>query len=163
MPVDDSLLRSVRPRSSILDELDRVAAPETPKNENQDDLPGPDKLSPLPQPGDPYQAHSHSDRKPLPTVRFVMRDGTFEGFAYGDMRRFRMAPSADPGSGPVIELRFVAEETTEVRIEGRKLDKLFDLVGYHKIAWIRELPPKLGFTDPTEPVVTRITIRPLEL
>lgn len=159
MAVDDSLLRNpVRQRSSILDELDRVAAPPQEQNEQKNDLPELEKLSPLPHPGDPYQAHSRADRKPLPTLRFVLRDGSFEGFAYGDMRRFRMMPSADPGSGPVIVLVFVEEERTEVRIEGRNLDKLFDLIGYHKISWVRELPPKLGFIDANEAVVTRITI-----
>src|SRR5579883_2437067 len=156
MALDDSLLRVPRPRSSLLEELDRAPTTTTTPQESEapDDLPGPERLSPLPRPEDPYRAHSRADRRPVPTLRFALRDGAFDGFAYGDLRRFRMAASDNPGAAPAIVLRFIQEETTEVRIEGKNLDRLFDLVGHHKVSWIREL----GFVDPKEAVVTRITI-----
>jgi hypothetical protein len=51
---------------------------------------------------------------------------------------------------------------TEVRIEGRNLDQLYDTITFERISWVRELPASRDFRATTEPVVHRITILPIE-
>ena len=120
-------------------------------------LPAVDDLIPLPQPGDPYKAHSRPDNKPLLTLRFLLKDSSVEGFAYSDLRRIRLLPGK-PGGGPVLVLRFVEAVVTDVRIEGLRLDAMHDYLGYHRLAWIRELPPGKMIADKTAAAVTGITI-----
>ena len=38
-------------------------------------------------------------------------------------------------------LRFADVVPMEVAMAGRNLDELYDHLGYHKIAWVRALPP----------------------
>ena len=96
------------------------------------------------------------------TLRFLLHNSTVEGFAYSDLRRIRMLPADQPGGCPVLVLRFVEAVIVEVRIEGRHLDKLHDYLGYHRIAWVRELPPGKMLADKIAAVITGITIRQVE-
>ena len=156
---DDLLLRErVRPRSTLLD-LKPVAArgPDVPP-----EIPAMDDLAPLPQPGDPYQAYARPENKSLLMLRFLLRDTSVEGFAYSDLRRTRMLPGGDPGGAPVLVLRFVEAIVTEVRIEGRHLDLLADMLAYHRVAWLRELPPGKMHHEKNAAVLTRITLSELE-
>lgn len=120
-----------------------------------------DKLPPLPRPGDPYEPYPRASTKMLPTVHFLV--GTaIEGFAYGDLRRLRMIDADDPGQGPVILLYFAAMVPKEVRIEGRHLETLYDLLGQHRLRWVREWPPGRGFADPKSTVITQIKPKVLD-
>lgn len=121
-----------------------------------------DTVVPLPQPGDPYKAHARPDNKALLMLRFLLRDASVEGFAYSDLRRTRMQPGNDPGSGPVLVLRFVEAAVTEVRIEGRHLDVLADMLSYHRVAWLRELPPGKMHHEKNAAVITLITVVTLD-
>lgn len=160
---DDTLLQQrVRPRSTLL-ELKPPAAPVAEAAAKAPpDIPAIDDLVPLPQPGDPYKAYARPDNKALLMLRFLLRDGVVEGFCYADLRHTRMQPGDDPGGGPVLVLRFVEAVMTEVRIEGRHLDTLADLVAYHRIAWLRELPPGKMHHEKNAAVITKITITVLE-
>jgi hypothetical protein len=164
MAMDDDLLERVRPRSTLLD-LKPVAVrkpePDAPGG-LAPDLPAMDDLVPLPQPGDAYKAYARPENKSLLMVRFLLRDASVEGFAYSDLRHTRMGPGDDPGGGPVLVLRFVEAVITEVRIEGRHLDVLADLLAYHRVAWLRELPPGKMSHEKNVAVITRITIAALE-
>ena len=125
-------------------------------------LPAVDDLIPLPQPGDPYKAHARPDNKPLLTLTFLCKDSVEEGFAYSDLRRIRLLPGK-PGQGPVLVLRFSTEAgIVEVRIEGLRHDAMRDYIRYHRIAWIRELPPGKPVMDNTAAVVTSISITQVE-
>jgi hypothetical protein len=118
-----------------------------------------DDLIALPQPGDPYKAHSRTDNKPLLMLRFVLTDSTVEVFSYADLRRIRLVPGGKPGEGPVLVMLFVE---ADVRVEGRRLDAMLDYLAYHRIAWVRELPPGKMLADKTAAVITRIVITELE-
>ena len=121
-----------------------------------------DDLASLPQPGDPYQAYARPENKSLLMLRFLLRDTSVEGFAYSDLRRTRMLPGDKPEDGPVLVLRFVEAVITEVRIEGRHLDLLADMLAYHRVAWLRELPPGKMHHEKNAAILTRITLTTLE-
>jgi hypothetical protein len=161
---DDTLPRErVRPKSTLLDfGKQAVALASDPAEDVPPGIPAIDDLAPLPQPGDPYKAYSRPDNKALLMLRFLLRDGSVEGFAYSDLRHTRMQTGDDPGGGPVLVLRFVEAVITEVRIEGRHLDVLADLLAYHRVAWLRELPPGKMLHEKNAAVLTRIAVRILE-
>jgi hypothetical protein len=161
---DDTLLRErVRPKSTLLD-FGKPAVTRGPDAaaEAPPDILAIDDLAPLPQPGDAYKAYARPDNKSLLMLRFLLRDAAVDGFAYSDLRHTRMQPGDDPGGGPVLVLRFVEAVVTEVRIEGRHLEVLSDLLAYHRVAWLREMPPGKMHHEKNAAVITRITIRVLE-
>ena len=82
------------------------------------------KSDPLPLPGEEYRASAQFMNRLQSEQRilhFVLKDGTVEGFSYGDLRRVRMVPNEKPGASPVLVLRFVEAEITDVEIRGRHL------------------------------------------
>ena len=160
MDTDDDLLSRVRPKSTLLDMKPPVRRPDPDTEwETSPDIPALDDMVPLPQPGDSYKAFARPDNKSLLMIRFLLQDGTVEGFAYCDMRKTRITSGDDPGAGPVLLLKF---DDTEVRIEGRKLDGLANLVHFHRVSWMRELPPGKMIHEKNAPVITRITITELK-
>lgn len=123
-----------------------------------------ERLHPLPQPGDPYtEAYSRASNKPTLSLRFVLSDASVRGFSFASLDRFNWQPGEKPGDGPVLVLRFDGSEVTEAVLEGRHLDTLYDLIGDHRIRWVRELPRGRDFLDPDKPVINRITFRPVKL
>jgi hypothetical protein len=164
MAMDDDLLARVRPKSTLLEMKPATARRPEPDAavEASPDVLALDNLVPLPQPGDAYKAHARPDNKALLMIRFVLRNGSVVGFAYSDMRNTRMEPGDDPGGGPVLVLRFVEAVISEVRIEGRHLEVLADLLAYHRVAWLRELPPGKMNHEKNVAVITRIAIAALE-
>lgn len=161
----DTVVR-IRPKSSLIAEIGKAAATRQPVPDAVDDAeaatPARDDLIPLPQPGDGYKAHARPDNKALLTLRFLLKDSAVEGFSYSDLRRIRLLPSDKPGGGPVLVLRFVEAVIVEVRIEGRHLEAMHNYLGYHRIAWVRELPPGKMLGDGMAAAVTGISIRQVE-
>ncbi len=147
-------------RCLISAKLREGAAPDA--AEEPPDVPAIDDLVPLPQPGDPYKAYARPDNKSLLMLRFLKQDGVVEGFAYSDLRHTRMQPGDKPGDAPVLVLRFVEAVVTEVRIEGRHMDVAADLLAYHRIAWLRELPAGKMHPEKNAAVFTRFIINVLE-
>jgi hypothetical protein len=121
-----------------------------------------DKLIPLPQPGDEYKAHARAANKPVLTLRFLTADASIRGFPYANLDGIDLVPADRPDDGPAIVVRFAGIAVTEVKIEGRHLDTLYDQIGHHRVGWVRELPPRRDFKDAGEVVITRIAIRTLE-
>jgi len=111
----------------------------------------------LPKPGDPYQAYARPTRLMLPTLYLLLGDGTRRAFPYGS--RVGGPDLVDSPGGPVIVLRFLDMMPMEVVLAGRHLDELYHAVGYHAVAWVRELPPGKLVSDHTLPVVTAIAVR----
>jgi hypothetical protein len=118
-----------------------------------------DDFIPGPEPGDPYKAHSRANNKPLLMIRFFLKDSAEEWFSYSDLRRVRVLPGKKAGEPPSLLLRFIEEE---VRIDGLRFDAMRDSLAYHRIAWVRELPPGTMLADKTAAVVTRVTITEVE-
>ncbi len=158
------MMERVRPRSSLLEMLKPAEAPPTPTPEpepvaNVEGEPASgEAIIPLPQPGDPYDtAHARSSNKPLPTLRFIKGDG-IKGLPYANLDSIDWEPAEKPGHGPTIVVRFAGIVAREARISGRNLLQLFDLLSYHRVAWVRELPPGRDFKDGKATVITDITV-----
>jgi hypothetical protein len=122
----------------------------------------PDAFDVLPTPGDPYKAHSRPASKPEPTLHVLLADGTAKGFAFGNLDSIDLLPAAAAGGGPVIVVRFAGIVAREVRITGRNLGLLHAYIAQHRIAWLREMPPRRGFADTGEAVITGITVQAVE-
>ena len=124
------------------------------------DMALPEMLDPLPLASDAYKASSRAANKPLLTVYFVLKDSSVRGFSYETFDSIDRLPSATPGGGPAVVVRFAGLTPSEVRLEGRDLGTLFDQIGQHRILWIRERGQR-DFREESGTVVTGITITPL--
>ena len=156
MVMDDNLART-RPKSTLLDHPGKAAA-RPPEHAAADDSGVEEKPTPLPQAGDPYDtAYSRPANKPVPTLRFVMGDHSVRGLPYASYDSIDWLPSG-PGHGPSIVLRFTGIVPREAIIEGRHLPLLYDLLAWHRIAWVRELPGGKDFQDGKATVITRLTV-----
>ena len=162
---NDKVLVMERPSMSLRDlaavPMGRPATPEPVQEPPPDDVPGPDKIIPLPRQGDPYKAYARPVRE-VPTLRLLLTSVPARGFSYVNLDTIDLLDGDEPGECPVIVLRFSGLTPVEIRIEGRNLDVLYDYLGYHRISWIRELPAKRDYKTAGEAVVTRITITPVQ-
>ena len=138
----------------------------TPNKAGEPDYQPPAKKSdPLPKPGDAYRAHARflnrlSVEQRL--IHFVDRDCWSQGFAYSDLRREGWLPPAQEGGGPVLGLRFVEAEITEVRIEGRNLDDIRHWISEGTMPWVWEQPRGFKTRDDKSVVITRITLQQVD-
>jgi hypothetical protein len=162
---DEKVIELSSQKSSLLDQIGRQREPSSgfatavgPTPELA--LPAAaDDLAPLPRPGDDYKAHARAANKPVPTLRLLLCNGSIRGFPMGHLDSIDLEIDG-PGQSPVIVLRFAGLEPSEVRLEGRRLDALYDLLGYERIAWVRELPRDKATNERT--VVSGISIRTIE-
>jgi hypothetical protein len=122
----------------------------------------PDKIDPLPRPGDTYKVHGRRGNKPDLTIHFVTKDFSYEGFSYGDFERVRLVASEKPGSAPLLMVRFSGSVITEVTIEGRHLHSLYNWIGLHRVPWVWEHPSPAQFIDEKATLISRITFRQVE-
>jgi hypothetical protein len=159
--MSDSGVR-VRPRSTILDEIDKLAAARGPEPGN-DDGDGPERSDPLPRPGDAYMAHARRTAKPQMTLFFVQRNYLPDGFAYANLERVRLVDSEKQGSGPVLVARFSGSVVTEVVIEGRHLHPLCNAIGMHLMPWIFEHPSPRDFTEEKATLIRSIALRTVDV
>ena len=152
------------PEPFSLPEIGREGEPEQDMPE-ADSQPPPKKSDPLPKPGDRYRAHPRFLNRLSANTRlihFVLGDFTCEGFAYSDLRRLRWLTANDPGSGPVLVLRFMEAEITDVRVEGRKLEDIHYYISEGTLPWVWEQPAGFRLRDDNAAVITRITISKAE-
>ncbi len=118
-----------------------------------------DETDAIPDIGDAYRAHGRVSNKPELMLAFITPDNPLEAFAYGDLRRVRVIRAKEAGGGPILLLRFLEAEITDVTIDGRNLLGLADQILRHRIPWLRGLPPHRTIADPMATVITRIDIR----
>jgi hypothetical protein len=141
-----------------------VAMPAEPKPagdaESPEDVPGLEKLTPLPRPGDAYKAHARHSSRAVPTLFIVRADGSVRGFPYGDLYGPDLVPAADAGKGWVIVMRFARFE--QVTLSGRNLDTIHAYLGHHRMPWVRELPKGKLPPDLDAPVITGVAIAEIE-
>ena len=95
-------------------------------------------------------------------LHFVLKDYSYEGFAYADCERVRFAPADKPGGGDVLTIRFNGSVVTEAVIEGRHLHSLYHWIGLHRLPWVWEHPSPARFTDANAAVISRITLVEVE-
>ena len=122
------------------------------------DMDLPENPDALPEPGDPYKAYSRAANKPLLTVCFLLKDSAVRGFSYSNFDSIDRVPSPVAGGGPAIVMRFAGLAPSEVRMEGRNLNSLFDYAGQHRILWIRERGERRDFIEEPATVVSKISI-----
>ena len=125
-----------------------------------DEVPGPEKLTPLPKPGDPYKAHARQSTGAVPTLFVVRADGSVRGFPYSDLYGPDLVPEGDAGKGWAIVMRFARFE--QVTLSGRNLDKIHAYLGHHRMPWVRELPKGKLPSDQDGPVITGVAIAEIE-
>ena len=167
MATDDSLTRS-RPLSpsEIIRGLREIptgrttmpepdAAPESATTADVGDF---DSLDALPKASDEYAAFGRAGNKPLTTLYFMLKDGSWDGFAYANLERIRLTPASEAGGGNELVLRFAGSSATEVRLKGRNLAKLYNYLGQHRTPWVRELPSERDFQATSAAVVTAVAI-----
>lgn len=166
MSVDERVRSKVwapaRP-AGVIEMLDASAAARREiGGEVEGDLPSLEKLLPLPRPGDPYTLAFARTPQPVMTLRLLQGNGTNRGFAYHNLDSVDWVQGEKPGDGPYIVLRFDGLTPTEALLGGRHVDQLYDLLGHHRVSWVRELPPGRDFKEPDETVINRIYYRPVQ-
>jgi len=121
-----------------------------------------EELAPLPTAGSPYEeAYSRLANRPRMTLFFLPEGQLADGFSYSSLERVRMVEPEKPGGSPDLLLRFTGSVITEVRVEGRNLLGLLDMIGRHLIHWVRQHPT--GKDDGRAAVfIRRITITEIE-
>ncbi len=137
-------------------------APPEPEHEEDGELGSPEALSPLPRPGDPYQAHARASNKPVATLHAILKNASSRGFSYANYDSIDWLPDDDAGQGPVLVVRFAGLTPCEVRIAGRNLELLHSYIGHCRIGWIRELPTQGDFIDKAAPLIRSVKILTLE-
>ena len=136
------------------------AAPE-PEVLAEQPLPAMDQLPPLPQPGEAYKAHARMSNGSVPTMHVVLANATVRGFSNGNFDSIDLLPPEESGGGPVIVVRYAGLSPAELHISGRNLELLHNYIGFHRIAWIRELPGQGTFIDKTAPLIRKVVIKSL--
>jgi hypothetical protein len=131
--------------------------------EAEPESPLPDELAPLPQPGDPYKAHSRVASRPVPTLFFLARQMLPDGYSYGTFERVYFQDSGRPGAAPLLVVRFNGSEVMEAVMEGRNLLPLATYIGRHLVHWIWEMPERLRAADDSATVIRSITFRLVEV
>ena len=119
-------------------------------------MPSLDKLSRVPQAGDPYKAHARPVQQFLPMLLLIDRHGMKHAMSYHDLRIIDSLPPTRPGHGPGLLLRCPGLRDAE--LEGVGLDDLLGLLYLHRVAWIRELPPGRPAGRDNAIVITRMTV-----
>jgi hypothetical protein len=169
----DNVIDLDRPKSSLLDAIGRAAAkPERAPGAEPVEAPAPttpndslisvEELSPLPQAEDAYEAHSRIQSRPQATIFFLPKSQLPDGFSYATLERVRLVEGTKAGESPYLLLRFNGSVVCEVRIDGRNLLGLCNLIGRHAILWIREHPTGRDDGNDRAVFIRRITPREIE-
>ena len=168
MASDDSLTRSAPSSPSEVIRSLRENPTGLPKRlearseaSSPDDLAEIEVLDPLPRSADDYVACGRASNRTLVTLLIMLKDGSFDGFAYASLERVGLRPAAEIGEGNELTLRFSGSTVTEVRLKGRNLLRLFANIARHRTPWIRELPVERDFQPAGEAVVTSISVSDL--
>ena len=119
---------------------------------------GDDDGDPFPVAGDAYRAHSRLGNKPELMLGLRLASGLPQAFAYGDLRHVGFEASGQPGGHPALVLAFLGVGT--VRLEGRRLDTLFEAIRRQRVAWLWERPKGKDFLAGGDGgvVITAITV-----
>ena len=122
-----------------------------------------EELAPLPTPGSPYEeAYSRLANRPLTTLFFLAEGQLPDGFSYANLERVWMVEPEKAGGSPDLLLRYSGSVVTIVRIEGRSLLALCDLIGRHLIHWVRQHPGGKVMVADGAAFIRRITVTEIE-
>ena len=135
-----------------------VPLPVRPPPEDDGSPLSPEKLSPLPLPGDASVAHARIANGPLSTLFFLPKGQLPDGLTYSHLERVRMVEPEKPGGSPHLLLRFSCSVIIEVRIEGRNLLALCDYSAVISFTGCGSIRPAT-MTGDAAVFIRRITIR----
>lgn len=92
----------------------------------------------------------------------VLANASACGFSYANLETVDLLALDDPGQGPNIVLCFAGITASEVRLSGRNLDLLYQLLCDQGTRRIRERATSRDFLAEKEMVITKITSGKLE-
>jgi hypothetical protein len=113
-----------------------------------------DEEKELPDSSAPYQAHARPSNKPVYSLHCCLGKNGYRSFQYVHFdsdSRFQMTDK-----GHAITLRFIGTRMMQVRIVGRNLWRLYDLLHQHRVPWVMQVDR--DFREGKEPVITAIEI-----
>lgn len=111
----------------------------------------------LPEPGSPYKAHARPANKAVYTLHCLLgKEGvlSFQFVQLDSHSEFRAGEH-----GQIIKLRFAGTKIWEVTITGLNLWRLYDLLGQHRMAWIRKSDRGFAAEKDGEPLIFGIDIK----
>ncbi len=153
---DDHVIDIARSRKGVRDILEDTSLAAAPKTVRE--AASMDDLGRLPSEADAYTAHARAANKPVPTLIFILANGEKHGFPYALVDRVDMLAAEKPGEGPFVRVRFSGVEISEVRIQGRNLDPIYNYLCFQRISWIRQCGPAGEFLQDQACVVTQIDV-----
>jgi hypothetical protein len=172
MAVDDKLMsRAAALRSpSMIRDMNRSAAfvqaepAAVAEPMTQSESPG-KKADPRPKPGEAYRPCARfmnrlEERQT--TLHFIAGDCTPTGFPYANFDGIRFERSGEPGGGLDLVVRFAGVKPTDVRLAGRHLGDIYDMIAAGTLPWVWERPEGIYREDDTATVVTGIIFTELE-
>jgi hypothetical protein len=119
-----------------------------------------DDIVELPEPGSPYQAFARAANKPVYTLHCLKGAEGVVSFAYVQIDSHCEFKATDKGQ--LIRLRFVGSKIWDVTISGIDLWRLYDLIGQHRMAWIRKADRGFQEQPGKEPIIMGIDIKEIE-
>jgi hypothetical protein len=130
--------------------------------DDKPDTPRDDELDAYHPDGQDYRACGRVGNRILPSLRFILKDGSEQHAAYAhlDTRRpegSEFIPSVT-GKGNVIRLRFAgASSALLVEITGRNLRLVWMRIIEHLTPWVHEYPGAIDALGELEPVISSFT------
>ncbi|QEH36549.1 hypothetical protein OJF2_51330 [Aquisphaera giovannonii] len=122
---------------------------------------GPDaEDSELPAPGSPYLAHARAANKPVYALHCLLGAQGVKSFEYVQKDSHSEFLASDQGQ--VIRLRFAGTKIWEVTIGGLNLWRLYDLIGQHRMPWIRQSDRGFPAGKDGETLIQAIAIKEIE-
>jgi hypothetical protein len=110
-------------------------------------------------PVEKYQAFWPPCDVPVPMITFVLGDGSRESFCYVDLSRVRFLNPDQPGQGPVLVLRFLGREITDVTVKGRGLQRMYYSIVEHRIALMSVFMGRFDTMGDDATVINSITLQ----
>lgn len=114
----------------------------------------------LPAPGSPYLAHARAANKPVYSLHCLLGAEGCRSFEYVQKDSNSEFRAADQGQ--IILLRFAGTKIWEVTIGGLNLWRLYDLIGQHRMPWIRQSDRGFAAGKDGEPLIQVIQIKEIE-
>jgi hypothetical protein len=99
-----------------------------------------------------YQPYARAANRPLYSIHFVTSKREVRSFQYIQL------DSNSSFTSDGIALRFTGMRAISVRIAGRNLWRLYDLIHAHKMSWVMEVAPGRDFVKDGDAVVTSVRI-----
>ena len=116
--------------------------------------------SELPDLKEPYKAHSRASNKPVYILHCLLGKEGCRSFEY--VQKDSNSEFKAGELGQIIKLRFAGTKIWEVTITGLNLWRLYDLIGQHRMAWVRKSDRGFAAGPDGETLIMGIDIKEIE-